>query len=98
MGEMELIAIRVGIDYRVEKRNGEFIVEFSFDGFDEMDPITGRGRARIVGNELSGMLFIHQGDESAFVARRQAGSNKGAPGGGHRGGRAKPTTVRHGDG
>lgn len=82
MGEMELIAIQAGIDYRVEGSDGEQTVEFSFNGFDEMDPITGRGRARIAGDELIGKLFIHQGDQSEFRARRdsgKAGPNNAAP-------------------
>ena len=81
MGDMELICIRAAIDYRVERCDGQHIVEFSFDGFDEMDPISGRGRGRITGDELIGKLFIHQGDESEFLARRDGGRarpNKGA--------------------
>jgi len=37
---------------------------------DEMDPCTGRGWAVLQGDELHGMIFFHQGDESAFVAKR----------------------------
>jgi hypothetical protein len=35
-----------------------------------MDPCTGRGWATLEGDELHGMIFFHQGDESGFVARR----------------------------
>lgn len=82
VGEMQLIAIQAGIDYRVEGGDGEQVVEFSFNGFDEMDPITGRGRGRIGGDELIGKLFIHQGDQSQFRARRdraKAGPKKVGP-------------------
>jgi hypothetical protein len=37
---------------------------------DEMDPCTGRGWAILEEDELHGMIFFHQGDESDFVARR----------------------------
>jgi len=77
LGEMQLIAIGASIDYRVEKQDGVPIVEFSWSGFDEMDPSTGRGRATIEGNTMRGKLFIHHGDESSFVAKR-AGSKSGA--------------------
>jgi hypothetical protein len=36
---------------------------------DEMDPRTGRGWAVLQGDELHGIVFFHQGDESAFVGR-----------------------------
>jgi hypothetical protein len=37
---------------------------------DEMDPCTGRGWAVLEEDELHGMIFFHQGDESGFVAER----------------------------
>jgi hypothetical protein len=102
MGDMELICIRAAIDYRVERCDGQHIVEFSFDGFDEMDPISGRGRGRITGDEFIGKLFIHQGDESEFLARRDGGRarpNKGAvPDRAERAIRVKPAASRRGRG
>jgi hypothetical protein len=71
LGEMELIAIGASIDYRVEQRDGVFVLEFSWSGFDEMDATSGRAWARIDGDTIRGKLFIHQGDESTFVARRE---------------------------
>ena len=71
LGEMELIAIGASIDYRVEQRDGAFVLEFSWSGFDEMDATSGRAWARIDGDTMRGKLFIHQGDESTFVARRE---------------------------
>ncbi|MBI4482800.1 MAG: hypothetical protein HY652_07915 [Acidobacteria bacterium] len=82
LGEMELIAIGASIDYRVTERGGAPIVEFSWSGFDEMDPTTGRAWATIEGDTLRGKLFIHQGDESGFIAKREradrdvSGSNR----------------------
>ena len=41
LGEMQLIAIDASIDYRLEDRSGVPVVEFSWSGFDEMDPTSG---------------------------------------------------------
>jgi hypothetical protein len=71
LGEMQLIAIGASIDYRVEERAGAPVVEFSWSGFDEMDPSSGRARATIDGDTMHGKLFIHQGDQSSFVAKRE---------------------------
>jgi hypothetical protein len=71
VGEMQLIAIGASIDYRVEECGGAPVVEFSWSGFDAMDPSSGRARARIEGDTMRGKLFIHQGDQSTFVAKRE---------------------------
>lgn len=82
LGEMQLIAIGASIDYRVAKGSDGPIVDFSWSGFDEGDPTSGRGSARVDGDTMRGRLFIHQGDDSVFVARREpiakerSGSNK----------------------
>ena len=67
-GEMQLVAIEATLDYRVSQRDGDWLVEFSWSGFDEGDEVSGRGSARIQGGLLKGKLFIHQGDSSTFVA------------------------------
>ena len=106
VGEMQLIAIGASIDYRVETRDGAAILEFSWSGFDEMDATSGRAWARIDGDTMRGKLFIHQGDESTFVARRERGVRRvsatkasRAPGGAAvRGSRGRPRRggLRHG--
>jgi hypothetical protein len=73
LGEMQLIAIGASIDYRVEQREDASVLEFSWSGFDEMDATSGRAWAQIDGDTMRGKLFIHQGDESTFVARRERG-------------------------
>ena len=72
LGEMQLIAIGASIDYRVEKHLDGPVVEFSWSGFDDDDPTSGRASARVDADTMRGKLFIHQGDESTFVARREA--------------------------
>ena len=65
-GKLQMIALHADIDHR---EDGDRI-EFSWAGFDEGDPVSGRGFARLVDGRLLGKLFIHRGDESAFVADR----------------------------
>jgi hypothetical protein len=70
MGEFRIGGPTSGnIDYRFAERGGKPAVEWTWEGMDEMDPCTGRGWA-VLGDELHGMIFFHQGDESGFVARR----------------------------
>jgi hypothetical protein len=46
-------------------------VEFSWDGFDEGDPATGRGWAVVEEDgSLRGRIFLHLGDDSGFRAER----------------------------
>jgi hypothetical protein len=106
LGEMQLIAIGASIDYRVEQRDDATVLEFSWSGFDEMDATSGRAWARIDGDTMRGKLFIHQGDESTFVARRERGAQRvstskaprrpGGPAARTRRGRPRQRTFRNG--
>jgi hypothetical protein len=69
-GTMRFMAIEASVDYRPGVRDGLPAVEFSFDGNDEGDRISGRGWAVLTENALRGRLFLHEGDESAFSATR----------------------------
>ena len=69
-GEFHFGYVHGNIDYREGQRDGQPAVEFSWDGNAEMDPAQGRGWAVLQGDELHGMLFFHQGDESDFVAEK----------------------------
>lgn len=44
-----------------------------WDGNDEMDHAEGRGWAVLKGDELHGMIYFHEGDESGFVATKAKG-------------------------
>jgi hypothetical protein len=68
-GELELVAIEADIDYRVGTREGKPAVEFSWQGSDDGQPISGRGWALLGDSQIAGRLFIHQGDETTFTAR-----------------------------
>jgi hypothetical protein len=45
-------------------------VDFTFDGCDEGDQVTGRGWAKIERKQLVGQIVFHLGDESGFRARK----------------------------
>jgi hypothetical protein len=60
------------MDWRPATRDGEPAVEWSWEGTDGADttPMTGRGWAKLEDEERHGMIVIHLGDESGFVAKR----------------------------
>ena len=70
LGEFRFGLTIGNIDYRITERGGRPAVEWTWEGMDEMDPCTGRGWAKLMDDELHGMIFFHQGDESEFMARR----------------------------
>ncbi len=72
MGEFRFGLTSGNIDYRITERGEQPAVEWTWEGTDEMDPCTGRGWAVLEGDELHGMIFFHQGDESGFVAKKKS--------------------------
>jgi hypothetical protein len=82
LGTLGFLAIEAGLDYRIVEREGLPAVEFSFEGSDEGDRISGRGWAVLDADQLRGRLFLHNGDDSAFTAgRSQGGRPDRRPGG-----------------
>lgn len=69
-GQFHFGYVHGSMDCREGLRDGQPAVEFSWDGNAEMDDVNGRGWAVLKGDELHGMLFFHQGDESDFVAEK----------------------------
>jgi len=68
-GEFHFGHISGSMDYEFTKRDGRPAYEWSFVGYDEMDPISGRGWAILQADAtLKGKLFIHQGEHSGFTA------------------------------
>ncbi len=71
-GAFQFGLVKGYIDHRATERDGKPAVEFSWEGFDEMDPVTGRGWAALNDDGgLEGNIFIHMGEESGFTAIRQ---------------------------
>lgn len=59
------------IDYRVSKNGKKPRIEYSWLGDEEMENSNGRGWFEFVNeNELYGMFFFHQGDDSWVKASR----------------------------
>ena len=73
LGSFQFGYVQGEIDYELTERDGKPAVEFSWDGGDGADgtPMTGRGWAALEGEELKGMICIHLGDKSGFVARKK---------------------------
>lgn len=70
-GEIAFIAVRGFLDVRYGARDGVATAEFSFEGTDDGDPISGRGWASLgTAGRLVGHVYIHKGEESAFVCER----------------------------
>ncbi len=69
-GELEFGAVHGWIDYRLANAAEGPRLEFSWEGESERDPISGRGWAAVQNGELRGHLFIHMGDESWFIAKK----------------------------
>jgi hypothetical protein len=67
-GSMRFGAVDVGLDCRVDNTETTQKINFTFQGFDEGDPISGRGWATISGSEMTGRIHFHNGDESGFKA------------------------------
>lgn len=71
-GAFQFGYIQGTIDYRATTRDGKPAVEFSWEGGDSADgtPMTGRAWAILDGDELTGEFFIHDGEDSDFMAKR----------------------------
>lgn len=70
LGSFQFGAVRGWIDYRVTADGASSKVEFSWEGFNDSDPSCGRGWAAIADDRLVGRLYLHNSDDSAFVAER----------------------------
>ena len=69
-GEFQFGLVQGDIDARVSLVDGVAHAEFSWAGFDENDPMSGRGRMAVTSDQAQGRIFIHLGDDSGFTAIR----------------------------
>lgn len=70
-GRFQFCLVQSFMDYCLMERDGKSSVEWSWEGSDEMDPACGQGLAALEKDgKLSGRIFIHDGDSSAFTAER----------------------------
>ncbi len=75
-GEFGFGYVRGQMVCRATKKDGKPAVEFTWEGFDEMEPESGYGWAVLPGEGLAGVLAFEHGDESAFTARPAARKTK----------------------
>jgi hypothetical protein len=72
-GEFQFGLVRGDMDCRIETHEDSERVAFSWEGEDEMDPVSGRGWALInEAGQLEGMFYLHEGDDSGFIAEKQS--------------------------
>lgn len=68
-GSFRFIAVECSMDVRTLAERTERDAEFSFDGFDDGDPTTGRGWVSLAEDgSLTGRIYFHMGDDSGFRA------------------------------
>ncbi|SDN04341.1 hypothetical protein [Allokutzneria albata] len=68
-GQFGLIAVHDWLDCRPADQEGRPGVQFTWEGVDEGDRVSGRGWAALVDDEtVEGHLFFHMGDDSSFRA------------------------------
>jgi hypothetical protein len=67
-GELHFGAVDVTLDWRADATGKR--VDFSFEGSDEGDEVSGEGWAEITAGKLTGRIAFQLGDESGFVAQK----------------------------
>lgn len=71
MGSFRFIAVEGHIDCRFDAQGALPLVEFTWDGFDENRPVSGRGWVRHdADGSAVGRIFLHLGDDSGFTLTR----------------------------
>jgi hypothetical protein len=70
-GEFGFIAVQGWMDCRPAEHGGRDSVEFTWQGWDEGDEVSGRGWVALDDDgSLHGHLYFHLGDDSGFRAVR----------------------------
>jgi hypothetical protein len=72
-GTFRFICVEGDLDCEFGQRGGRPLVQWSWNGQDEMDPASGRGWAVLMEDgTLEGKIFIHHGDSSDFKASKSS--------------------------
>jgi hypothetical protein len=69
-GEFRFSTYRGGLDYRLNKRSGHTVAEFTWEGLSDGDPVSGRGWVTLRDSKMMGRFFIHLGRDYSFVAEQ----------------------------
>jgi hypothetical protein len=67
-GNLQVLAIEAGIDWRMRSETDDEAIEWSWIGDDDGTETSGRGQAQLAEDGLVGTLFIHLGDDLQFRA------------------------------
>jgi hypothetical protein len=75
-GEFHFGYVQGIMDLRTTQRDGKPAIEWSWEGNDGDHVLMGHGRAVLEEDGmLSGIVFVHEGDEYSFRAKKWAGGN-----------------------
>ncbi len=69
-GSFQFGAVEGEMDCHVQRTDAHEQIEFTWDGFDEGDEVSGRGWVRVDGEDMTGHLFFDAGDDSGFRAKK----------------------------
>jgi hypothetical protein len=69
-GEFQFGLVQAQLDGKMESAGESARLAFLWSGFDENDPVNGRGWLSATGDQAEGRILIHLGDESGFKAER----------------------------
>ena len=67
-GLLQFGAVEAEVDGHLESINGVERLDFSLMGSDEGEEVCGRGWAEVIGRNMKGKIYFHQGDDSSFTA------------------------------
>ena len=67
-GDLHFGCVNANLDWRHDPEAER--VDFTFDGFDEGDEVSGRGWAKAEGKQMVGQIVFHLGEESGFKAKK----------------------------
>lgn len=71
-GELQFVAVQGQLDWRTSAQGQADRVEFTWEGDDEGDRVSGRGWAQVdEDGSLRGHFYFHLGDDSGFRAVRE---------------------------
>lgn len=71
LGNFQFGLVSGSLDGYMEDGSGKGRFVYTWEGRDEMDPMTGSGWMKLKGkNEVVGLIKLHLGDRSGFKARR----------------------------
>jgi hypothetical protein len=85
-GSMQFGVVEAALDCRIEQIAHIERLEFTFQGIDEEEAISGRGWVTVSGREMTGRICFHRGEDSGFTATKATPSKVS--------GRSTPKVIR----